>query len=94
MCLDMKNCLGENYLSDIRVETVSRLLLKYHAEFCILLCDAIMEKCVGNNGKAEELYHKFQRDFGKHEVEIERYYDQWLWMNYLKTNVFDREAKA
>ena len=93
MCAEMKEFIKQNYTSPVRVRTVSIRLLEDHADFCSLLCDALLEKCVGNNEKAGELYHSFRVEFGKREVAIERYYDQWLWMNYLKTNVFDREAK-
>ena len=92
MCAEMREFIKANYTSPVRVQTVSIRLLEAHCEFCELLCDALMEKCVGNNEAAGELYNKFRVEFGKREVAIERYYDQWLWMNYLKTNVFDREA--
>ena len=93
MCAEMREFVKANYTSPVRVETVSVRLLEAHLEFCELLCDALMEKCVGNNDEANELYRKFRVEFGKREVAIERYYDQWLWMTYLKTNVFDREAR-
>ena len=50
-CLEMKERLNKSYRSPVRVQTVSKILLKYHADFCILLCDALVEKCVGNNVK-------------------------------------------
>ena len=93
MCAEMREFVKANYTSPVRVQTVSVRLLEAHLEFCELLCDALMEKCVGNNDEANELYRKFRVEFGKREVAIERYYDQWLWMTYLKTNVFDREAR-
>ena len=93
MCAEMREFVKANYTSPVRVQTISIRLLEAHLEFCELLCDALMEKCVGNNDEANELYRKFRVEFGKREVAIERYYDQWLWMTYLKTNVFDREAR-
>jgi len=91
--IKMKEQLKTGYHSPIRVETVSKMLLLYHCDFCILLCDALMEKCLGNDEEAMELYNKFRVEFGKRELAIERYYDHWLWMTYLKSNVFDRKAK-
>ncbi len=92
-CLKMKEKMKSEYHSPVRVQTVSKMLLSYHSDFCILLCDALMEKCLGNDDEATELYNKFRVEFGKCEIAIERYYDHWLWMTYLKSNVFDRKAK-
>ena len=38
----------------------------------------ISEKALGNNEKAKELAIAFCSDFGKYELEMERYYDHGL----------------
>jgi hypothetical protein len=69
-----------HYNSDYRVQTVSVRLLEYHLEFCKLLAETLKKKAVGNDNEAKELFNKFRVEFGKHEVEIERYYDHALYM--------------
>ena len=39
------------------------------------------EKCLGNDCYADELFEKFVAQFGRHEYEIERYFDQALAFN-------------
>ncbi|MBO5868504.1 MAG: hypothetical protein J6Q54_06330, partial [Oscillospiraceae bacterium] len=36
------------------------------------------EKCIGNDCAADELFMEFVDQFGRHEFEIERYFDQTL----------------
>jgi hypothetical protein len=69
-----------HYNSDYRVQTVSVRLLEYHLEFCKLLAETLKKKAIGNDGEVKELFNKFRVEFGKHEVEIERYYDHALYM--------------
>ena len=54
-------------------------LLEKHAEFCDLVSDFMAAKCLGNGELADELYNKARVEFGKYEVEIERYFDQALY---------------
>ena len=61
-----------------RPQTVSWRLLMRHAEYCERLAQLMIEKAQGNNYKAVELAREFAREFGKYEVEIERYYDHGL----------------
>ena len=75
-----RKLIEEHYNSDYRVQTVSVRLLEYHLEFCKLLAETLKKKAVGNDNEAKELFNKFRVEFGKHEVEIERYYDHALYM--------------
>jgi len=61
-----------------RPQTVSWRLLEKHTEFCEGFAEAMIEKC---QGRDEAAYQKAQMLFdniGKYEVEIERYYDQYM----------------
>ncbi len=60
-----------------RPQTVSWRLLLKHAEFCQGLADFMKEKCVGHNALALEIAQEFFAEFGKYEIEIERYYDHY-----------------
>lgn len=61
-----------------RPQTVSWRLLLRHAEFCELFAGMFREKALGNNYRALELAKEFCEDFGKYELELERYYDHGL----------------
>ncbi|MBE6713141.1 MAG: DUF4838 domain-containing protein [Ruminococcaceae bacterium] len=61
-----------------RPQTVSWRLLLKHAEYCIGIADFMKEKCLGHNAKALELAEEFFAEYGKYEIELERYYDHYL----------------
>lgn len=61
-----------------RVSTVSYRLLTLFCEYCEGMYRAFVLKCRGENEKATEVYTDFIREFGKYELEIERYYDHSL----------------
>jgi len=58
-----------------RPQTVSWRLLGYHATYIELFSDLLLAKAKGHNFKATELLEHFKKEFGKFEIEIERYYD-------------------
>ena len=49
-----------------------------HAEYVEKWAELMIEKAKGNNERATELARQFCDDFGKYEIEIERYYDHSL----------------
>lgn len=59
-----------------RPQAISWQLLEKHAEFCDGFANVMYEKCQGNNSLAYRKAREFFDAFGRHEVEIERYYDQ------------------
>lgn len=75
--------LAEQHLRmPTRPQTVSRRLLLCHAELCTLLAEALIQKALGNEDQAEELKVKLFAQFGRHEFELERYFDHGLAMNF------------
>ena len=61
-----------------RTQTVAvRLMLKY-AEYCRNLGNGFAIKCVGKDEEAKEFMANADREFGKYEIELERYYDHTL----------------
>jgi len=58
-----------------RPQTVSWRLLLRHAEFCEGFAEVMIEKCLGHNLYAQELMERFLQDFGKYDLELERYFD-------------------
>ena len=63
-----------------RVQAVSFRLLELHAEYCALLADMASELAKGDGAAAFRSFEKMIKDFGVHECEIERYYDQFMCM--------------
>ena len=61
-----------------RPQTVSWRLLLHHARYCRMLADILLEKAVGHNATAVEMVKEFYHEFGRYELEIERYYDHSL----------------
>ena len=58
-----------------RAQTVCWRLLRRHTEWCEQLAEVFIEKCQGHNQEALEVFERFTKDFGKHDFELERYFD-------------------
>ncbi len=71
---DLKDC----HTSAVRVQTVAIRLLLRHAEFCRGYANAMALKAVGKDDEAEKAAMEFFDEFGKYEVEMERYYDHMM----------------
>ena len=82
----------ENKNMPYRVQTVAMRLLLRHAEYCEKIADIMMEKTIGNQEKAKELLDAFKDDFGRYEVEMERYYDHFMVMKTM--NIYMSEKVA
>ena len=63
---------------DFRPQTISWRLLGYHAKYIRFWAEMLLAKAQGHNFKAKEIAKAFWSDFGKYEIEIERYYDHSL----------------
>ena len=66
--------LGSDYIVQTRM---ARLLMR-HADFCDLISDWVSAKARGEIDRAAVLYAVARDEFGKYELEIERYFDQGL----------------
>ena len=78
MCAQEKNLAEQHLNMPTRPQTVSWRLLLRHAEYCELWAEILKEKSIGNNQRATELVAEFCKVFGRHELEMERYYDHGL----------------
>ena len=61
-----------------RPQTVSWRLLLRHTEYIEKWAQLLIEKAQGNDYRAAELAKAFCDDFGRYELEMERYYDHSL----------------
>ena len=71
--------IAETHLAmPTRAQCVSYLLLLRHAEYIVGLADCMAEKAKGNDDLAIEKCLEFGNHFGRHECEIQRYFDHGL----------------
>lgn len=88
-----RTLIQEHYNFPHRLGTASVRLLEYHIEYCAGIAKALLAKVEGDEDRAAELYHKLRVEFGKKEIEVEKYYDHYnfcLAYNY----VFGAMSKA
>ena len=74
-----------------RAQTVAVRLLLKHLEYVNALSDIFVLKALGADVEANQVYQDFLISFGKYEVEIERYFDQFMFHHSIKRLV-DRPA--
>ena len=88
-----RKLIKDHYNSDKRLETVSVRLLEKHAEYCEGLAEVLIERAKGNLDRAMEMYDEFRVGFGKHEVEIQHYFDQVIYFSPMKTLIGKSEKE-
>ena len=63
----------------MRAQTVSYRILYRFLEYCERIAYVMILKCMGGDAEAAEAYTQFLIDFGKYEIELDRYFDQALY---------------
>ena len=58
-----------------RVQQVYWRIIRLHADYCQGLAEVLTEKCLGHSKVAEEKFRAFMDEFGKHDFELDRYFD-------------------
>ena len=86
-----RKLIADHYNSDHRVRTVSVRLLERHANHMELLCAAFLEKAVGKDDEAMELFEKWRILSGRDELEIGAYFDHTLYARHTKI-LFDKKS--
>ena len=71
----------------VRPQAISWRLLELYCEYMEGYGSIYQQLALGNHDKATELAQTFYEAFGRHEFEIERYYDHHLCCNSLNRNV-------
>jgi len=61
-----------------RAQTVSYRILARYLEYCKGVAKILMLKAAGKEQTAKDEFNKFRVEFGKHELEMERCYDQQM----------------
>jgi len=73
-----KAFLDAHRVMPMRAQTIAYKLLRYYMEYCEKLSYALIAKCRGEGEAALALFKDFLADFGRHECELETYYDQFM----------------
>ena len=83
---DEGRAIAEKHMTmPTRPQTVSMRLLLRHAEYIEGIASFVEEQVRGNETAALEKFAAFAKQFGKHEFEIERYFDHYLAVHSLST---------
>ena len=70
-----------------RVHTVALRLLELHVEYCLGLAETMILTAEGKADEAFDAFNAFFDSFGRHEFEIERYFDHNLAYKALKRSL-------
>ena len=62
----------------MRAQTVAYRILYRYLEYCERMSKVLVLKAVGAGQESQEAYYKFVEDFGKYELEMERWYDHYM----------------
>ncbi len=69
--------VNEHLNMPYRAQTIAYRLLKYFLEFCREISDALLLKAIGKDEDAKVRHFEALEVLGKHELEIERWYDHY-----------------
>ncbi|MBO5868705.1 MAG: hypothetical protein J6Q54_07355, partial [Oscillospiraceae bacterium] len=75
LCAQMREIAAKHTDMPIRVQQVYWRVLYLHTEFCEGFAEVMYHKCQGRTKYAHELFHAFLDAFGKHDFELEKYFD-------------------
>ena len=89
-----RRLVKENYDSDVRVETVSVRLFEHYLDLVEWLGKLFSKKAVADDEGAKAVYNAFEECFGRRECEIERYFNQCFFFNYLYYYSFSNTSKT
>ena len=78
ICEKYREYAQANYKCADRVKTVSMILFLRYLEYCEGAAEVMKILCHGTSEEADEAAENFFESFGRHEAEMERYYDHYL----------------
>ncbi len=70
-----------NKIRPKRAETVSYKILRYYLKYLTEMSDLLVLKAGGDHKASQEAWAKFSADCGAWEIEIERWFDQYMFSN-------------
>ena len=90
----LRSVFAKHKVMPNRPQTVSWRLLNRYAEWLDWMADIMTERAKGNDWRARELAEKFRDDFGKYELEMERYYEHGMCAFHTIINLCRIQANA
>jgi len=78
LAAQMRDVIASHKQLTVRAQAVAWRILNRHTEFCERFAEIMVEKCIGHTKYALELFEKFKKDFGKYDIELERWLDYFL----------------
>ena len=85
--------IESHYNSAVRIETVSVRLLEHYLDLWEGVAPILICKARANDEEAKRLYREFELNYGKRECEIERYFNQCFFFNWLDYMIFQNDSK-
>ena len=83
LCAGMRAVIADHKQLPTRPQSIAWRILLRHTQFCEGFAEIMIEKCQGRTKYALELFEAFKADFGKYDVEMERWLDYFLCMQSL-----------
>ena len=71
----MREVIAAHQMLPTRPQSAAWKVLLRHTEYCDRLAEIMLEKCVGHTKYALEMFEAFKKDFGKHDLELDRWLD-------------------
>ena len=75
ICAAMRQICHAHTDMGVRVQQIYWRVLRLHTDYCQGLAEILIHTCQGRRKYSHELYHKFLEEFGKHDFELEKYFD-------------------
>jgi len=77
----MRAVIADHMMMPTRPQSVAWRILLRHTEYCDGLAEVMMEKCQGHDAAADARAKQLWKDFGRHDYELERWFDFGLCAN-------------
>ena len=86
----MRAVIAEHKQLPTRPQSNAWRVLLRHTEYCERLADIFADKALGHDKFAWDMLQKFYDDFGKYDLELERWFDFGLWAVTMKKTVLKK----
>ena len=86
----MRAVIAEHKQLPTRPQSNAWRVLLRHTEYCERLADIFAEKALGHDKCAWDMLQKFYDDFGRYDLELERWFDFGLWAVTMKKTVLKK----
>ena len=61
-----------------RIQAIHWQLMKFHADWCVIVANCMKEKCLGNDQAAKDLWFESIAQFGQHDIFLDPWFDMSL----------------